>query len=42
MQMAKALMESFPYVQEVTFGTSNEEMAEMRKDMALHILNASG
>lgn len=41
-KMARALMEAFPAIPIMTFGTTKKEMAQERKKMALKILEASG
>ncbi|XP_028443388.1 uncharacterized protein LOC114561531 [Perca flavescens] len=40
--MAKAVMEAFPKIQKIEFGTSKREMAQQRQHFALEILKASG
>lgn len=40
--MAKAVMESFPQIPEMTFGTSKKEMRKERRNLALEVLEASG
>ncbi|KAF4096636.1 hypothetical protein G5714_022605 [Onychostoma macrolepis] len=41
MMMAKAVMEAFPKLPNMEFGTTEEEMAEERTAMALELLEAS-
>ncbi|KAM9487620.1 uncharacterized protein Hap1MRO34_004819 [Clarias gariepinus] len=40
-KMAKAVMESFPQIPEMTFGTSKKEMRKERRNLALEVLEAS-
>lgn len=40
--MAKLVMDAFPQIPTMTFGTTKEEMAFEREKLALEILEASG
>lgn len=40
--MAKAVMEAFPELPKMEFGTSKKDMAQERRALALKILEASG
>lgn len=40
--MAKAVMEAFPQLPNMDFGTSKKDMVRERKALALQILQASG
>lgn len=40
--MAKMLMEAFPVVPRLDFGTKRDQMARERQKMALALLRASG
>lgn len=41
-KMAKEVLESFPEIPTMKFGTSKAEMANRRREMAEQILEASG
>lgn len=40
--MAKLVMEAFPQIPTMAFGTTKKDMARERKNLALEILRASG